>query len=581
MIRQALDASPAAILGGALLLVLGCLATFGGLQPLSHDDLFFHLRTGEIVLETRQVPTTDSFSFTRHGQPWVSHEWGFGVLMELVRRGGGLWSLVALGATTSLALVLTILSATRRSSRPEVLLATLPLLFVAVVVLAPELILRAALFSALLLALTVEALERFRLAPSWKRGGVIVLTVLAWANFHSGVSFGLWAVGLWSLQGCIAALRRPRSLSGLRRWLGLGLGCGLASLCNPNGLETPLYPLTIARLLRELRDVVDLAHYAPPTVAKESATFVLVLLLALAMVVRRRALASVPPARWALLATFLALGLTGKRFAPELVVVVTPIAGRLLGAWLPSRASSRSIAIVAISAAAWATTSLVARFDARELQSPIARHLPVAAAELASREGLLTHRFFNHQNYGGYLGWRLRKPVFWDGRTEVFGPIFAETARSTLPELSKRWDLESLIFAEHDWRTLAPQLQPAGWVPIYWDDFTAIAVKSTGPFAELATRKGLRLTPPFGGIPVSLAEGRPDLQAALERELRQVLTDAPHSQRAAYYLARVLRQQGRLNEARELLVGAVSVAPNQMVEDALAELQIELLMTAR
>jgi hypothetical protein len=38
-------------------------------------DLWWHLRTGQWIVETGHVPHSDPFSFTRAGEPWVSHEW--------------------------------------------------------------------------------------------------------------------------------------------------------------------------------------------------------------------------------------------------------------------------------------------------------------------------------------------------------------------------------------------------------------------------------------------------------------------------------------------------------------------------
>src|SRR5262249_6148438 len=38
-------------------------------------DLWWHLRTGQLIVETGHVPHADPFSFTRNGSPWVSHEW--------------------------------------------------------------------------------------------------------------------------------------------------------------------------------------------------------------------------------------------------------------------------------------------------------------------------------------------------------------------------------------------------------------------------------------------------------------------------------------------------------------------------
>ena len=38
-------------------------------------DLWWHLRTGQLIVETGHVPHSDPFSFTRAGHAWVSHEW--------------------------------------------------------------------------------------------------------------------------------------------------------------------------------------------------------------------------------------------------------------------------------------------------------------------------------------------------------------------------------------------------------------------------------------------------------------------------------------------------------------------------
>src|SRR5687767_2616448 len=44
-------------------------------------DTWWHLRTGEYILQSRTVPLTDPFSHTKGGQPWIDHSWGSQVLM--------------------------------------------------------------------------------------------------------------------------------------------------------------------------------------------------------------------------------------------------------------------------------------------------------------------------------------------------------------------------------------------------------------------------------------------------------------------------------------------------------------------
>src|SRR5512141_1861196 len=38
-------------------------------------DMYWHLRTGQYILETRRIPNADPFSSTMLGQPWVDVHW--------------------------------------------------------------------------------------------------------------------------------------------------------------------------------------------------------------------------------------------------------------------------------------------------------------------------------------------------------------------------------------------------------------------------------------------------------------------------------------------------------------------------
>src|SRR5258706_2759317 len=57
----------------AAILLLGLLAMTA--RPATDPDLWWHLRTGQWIMEAGHIPHSDSFSFTRAGSPWVSHEW--------------------------------------------------------------------------------------------------------------------------------------------------------------------------------------------------------------------------------------------------------------------------------------------------------------------------------------------------------------------------------------------------------------------------------------------------------------------------------------------------------------------------
>src|SRR5437868_10892667 len=100
-----------------LLPVILCLGLFAmAARPMTDPDVWWHLRSGQLIVETHSIPHTDPFSFTRAGQPWIDHEWLSEVLIYGIYRAAGSTGLiVAFAVVTALAFLLVFL---RCSGRP-------------------------------------------------------------------------------------------------------------------------------------------------------------------------------------------------------------------------------------------------------------------------------------------------------------------------------------------------------------------------------------------------------------------------------------------------------------------------------
>jgi hypothetical protein len=72
----------------ALLIIVFAVAAFVMAQ-LYDPDYFWHLRTGQLILDTRAVPNHDPFSFTRPDASWVVNAWLFDVVLYSVYSIGG------------------------------------------------------------------------------------------------------------------------------------------------------------------------------------------------------------------------------------------------------------------------------------------------------------------------------------------------------------------------------------------------------------------------------------------------------------------------------------------------------------
>jgi len=91
--------SPHILFAAILLFGLLAMTARNAVDP----DLWWHLRTGQWIVETGHVPHTDPFSFTRQGRPWVAHEWLSDVVFYKLWQHGGAAALIVFSAIVTTA----------------------------------------------------------------------------------------------------------------------------------------------------------------------------------------------------------------------------------------------------------------------------------------------------------------------------------------------------------------------------------------------------------------------------------------------------------------------------------------------
>ena len=102
----------------ALLVSLPALAFLLCCSPLADFDVWWHLRTGQLTLETGAVPRVDLFTYTNAGRPWIDVYWLYQVGLAIVYRAGGASALVLLKAAAGAGIVgLSLLGASAGSPR--------------------------------------------------------------------------------------------------------------------------------------------------------------------------------------------------------------------------------------------------------------------------------------------------------------------------------------------------------------------------------------------------------------------------------------------------------------------------------
>src|SRR5262249_13450994 len=84
---------PAWLADGFLIVLFLGLTFLLGAFPLKDTDFYWHLRTGDLIRQTGQVPRTDAFTFTRQGEPWIDLHWVYQVAISWVHEQGGIVAL--------------------------------------------------------------------------------------------------------------------------------------------------------------------------------------------------------------------------------------------------------------------------------------------------------------------------------------------------------------------------------------------------------------------------------------------------------------------------------------------------------
>ena len=59
-------------------------------REITDNDFWWHLRTGQLIIETKTIPKVDQFSYTNPGKEWITHEWLTEIFIYLLYRLGGL-----------------------------------------------------------------------------------------------------------------------------------------------------------------------------------------------------------------------------------------------------------------------------------------------------------------------------------------------------------------------------------------------------------------------------------------------------------------------------------------------------------
>jgi hypothetical protein len=466
-----------------------CLFLFQGYRKLFRDsDAGWHIRTGEAILSTGDLPRTDPYSFTRAGQPWFAWEWMADIAAGAVDRAAGL-SGVALFYAAAIAAGVWLWFRLHWALGGDFLLACAmaPLLLSTCNI---HWLARPHILSWLFLLAALLYAERARPPFRFRHAVEIAIFTALWANVHASFFFAPLIALIYAAGHAIR--RRP-----VRWFLWAALVCALAPLANPYGwhLYAHLFRyLTDSELLSRIGEFQSFDFHA-------AGSWPIIATLIAGVAGGTLALLGKRLDHFVLAMLLAAMALRSARALPLVALLVLPLANAAITATLRRAGvlddfltySARLRAIDArFSGLALVPLVLLACFAL--LRTPAIQaatgfppdQFPVEAYSQVARLPAGA-RLFAPDKFGGYLIYRSQgaRKVFFDGRSDLYGAEFLKQyARMVQVRPGWREYWESFHFTHalvpNDY-SLIPALEQVGWKAVYHDQtVTLLARGGTG-----------------------------------------------------------------------------------------------------
>ncbi len=471
--------------GGLFLSAVMLALAFPLTAPIRDPDFWWHLRSGQLILQTGGLLHTDPFTYTVSSHVWTMHEWLTEVLFAELYRWGGLAAIVAVLSVVSWLGVLCIFGRARLDRPGPFALGGGMVL--AVIAGYPIWGPRAQMLTFAFACLTLLLVERHL-----RRGGRVALLLLPmfllWGNLHSGFLIGLGFIAVILVAEAVAHLLHLEGRAPAARVRSLALllvGSLVVCAINLNGPSIILYPF--GTLGSAAQQSLILEWHSPDFHDWSVRTFGLMLLTLVAFIVANR---SIRLRDAALVLVTVVLSLQSVRHIALFVAAATPVWINQADMLLARRRRSprpQKLPPVAMRVVSWVVlcgavlgvyigSRLLPSMRTGEDSLFYAQDFPVCAARWLAADPLPLH-VFNQYGEGGYLAYRLSAHgdrVYIFGDAALMGDSLLYSY-GDVESVTPKWDSilraagTDVVLFDTDAPLSNVMLHASDWVQVYSD----------------------------------------------------------------------------------------------------------------
>lgn len=489
-------------------------------------DFYWHIKTGEVIVNSATLPSVDIFSYTFNGKHWVLHEWLFQVILYVIYHYfgfPGVSVLVALSYTTICYFLFKIAVVLLDGSEGQALIITL-LCGGLFVWLTPRPFIATFLFFAFFLYRLIVFKYCKRYSALW----VFPVIMIVWVNLHGGYFIGIFELILFLACEWLSPVSevektiRRRNLIKLTWITVLSV---LVTLVNPYFIDMWLYPFQVIGmdaskwLISEWQSpnfhqpyplyflfvvigTVGLGVYSGRRIDITEFVFPVAFIASAFLSIRNIPLAAIAVAPTISLQLKDSIGRLRLTSAgdgsPEKKGIKHKILKRIIDSSIRGKdISVRAESFMNVMLIGAALASVYVRH--KEVVKKLDIITPVRAVDFLLKNNIQGN-VFNAYKYGGYLIYRLYpgQKVFIDGRADMYGDAFLRKFVDVY-QGRKNWQNEFMkynidyVVCESDSPIRQLLIQSKEFKLVFDDNSNSVLLKDVNKFKVIIKRYAIKL----------------------------------------------------------------------------------------
>ena len=473
------------------------------------QDIGRHLKVGEIIWQTKEVPKTNLFSFTEPEFPFINHHWLSEVIFFAIFSYLGLTGLIIVKTALALVVFSLLFFVARKYSKfwPLFISSLLSIfIFIQRTEVRPE------IFSFVILSFFLFALFKVKYEQEYRFLWLLPILQLFWVNLHI-----YFFIGPFLVLAFLADRLINGDYANIKKTTAVLLLTLAATLINPNGIQGMILPFKVLNEYgysiienQTLFFLADFGGFLPSVfIFKLSVAVLIFSLILTAKKTRQRTFEII------ILAFFVYAGFRILRNLPlyalvsfpVLAILLTDIQGFIEKRWPSDRKRLNDFSKALLSSLLVLLIFLVANnsyYRFMEVSRVSGFSVPNGLERAVDfvKQNKIKGPMFNNFDIGGYLIWQLypQEKVFVDNRPEAYSVKFFNEIYKPMQEDKKKWlefsekySINFIFFGHTDttpWgqKFLTDIVKNQDWKIVYLNEDAIILVKNEKKNSEIISK---------------------------------------------------------------------------------------------